>query len=461
MQESARLPHHERPESFVEGLAARLSRHLLWDSLMICLPWVGALVFAAAMFFWRAWLSPMRAIFIALFCLGFTSLVVWWRLHRRIPSLSAVARLADGKAQAQDRFLTLTTVDRANQPPFLLKRLQQQASAYRERIDLKRDFPYRFKPSAYRSIGASLVGMALLYFLLPPVQFAPQPMALSQQLREMARELAKKPDLGALSKEMESLAAVLEDPKRSAEEKQALIQKLQQKIAEQQKNEKQKDNRDLLGQAASSISGTQQQRSSSGNEHGKEQKKGGGGLQTNAQQKGQGESKPSQGGSGDGQSESTAQLSTEMEQGKSTNAKPKGPGQDKNSQGDAQNKSLDPNRPSKGSQERAGETRGGSKEGAGREQRAEEAPPLGGRPAERFYRPGEGQDGLKGAGYVTVQLPEDIVADAKGETRGVKGLKGDRRKVQVPVSNVPLPAHVPNAPSEKQPLPIEYRGIIR
>jgi hypothetical protein len=29
------------------------------------------------------------------------------------------------------------------------------------------------------------------------------------------------------------------------------------------------------------------------------------------------------------------------------------------------------------------------------------------------------------------------------------------------VSNVPLPPHVPDAPAEKQQLPLEYRGIIR
>jgi hypothetical protein len=29
------------------------------------------------------------------------------------------------------------------------------------------------------------------------------------------------------------------------------------------------------------------------------------------------------------------------------------------------------------------------------------------------------------------------------------------------VSNVPLPAQIPNSPTEKQQLPIEYRGIIR
>jgi hypothetical protein len=32
---------------------------------------------------------------------------------------------------------------------------------------------------------------------------------------------------------------------------------------------------------------------------------------------------------------------------------------------------------------------------------------------------------------------------------------------KTPVSNAPLPAHVPDAPTETQQLPLEYRGIIR
>ena len=52
-------------------------------------------------------------------------------------------------------------------------------------------------------------------------------------------------------------------------------------------------------------------------------------------------------------------------------------------------------------------------------------------------------------------------ADAKGESRAAKESKGIRARPQVPVSNAPLPAHVPNAPTEKQQVPIEYRGIIR
>jgi hypothetical protein len=42
-----------------------------------------------------------------------------------------------------------------------------------------------------------------------------------------------------------------------------------------------------------------------------------------------------------------------------------------------------------------------------------------------------------------------------------KESKDNRIGAKVPVSNVPLPAHVPNAPTEKQQVPIEYRGIIR
>jgi len=103
---------------------------------------------------------------------------------------------------------------------------------------------------------------------------------------------------------------------------------------------------------------------------------------------------------------------------------------------------------------------GGSKEGAGKNQ-ASEQPPEGTSPAERYYKAGEGNEGVRGARYVTVQLPEDLAADSKGEGRASKESKNNRARPNVPVSNVPLPSHVPNAPSEKQQLPIEYRGIIR
>jgi hypothetical protein len=60
-----------------------------------------------------------------------------------------------------------------------------------------------------------------------------------------------------------------------------------------------------------------------------------------------------------------------------------------------------------------------------------------------------------------VQLPEELAADSTGEGILSKQSKESKAYPKAPVSNVPLPAHVPDAPTEKQQLPLEYRGIIR
>jgi hypothetical protein len=57
-------------------------------------------------------------------------------------------------------------------------------------------------------------------------------------------------------------------------------------------------------------------------------------------------------------------------------------------------------------------------------------------------------------------LPEELAAEGKGRP-SKDGKSGKAATSQVPVSNVPLPKHVPDAPSEKQQMPLEYRGIIR
>ena len=120
---------------------------------------------------------------------------------------------------------------------------------------------------------------------------------------------------------------------------------------------------------------------------------------------------------------------------------------------------VDPERSDRSAHSRL-KSQGGGKEGAGKEQASEQPPPSGAPPAERYYPAGEGKEGIKGARYVTVQLPEEII-DSKGESRTTRESKSGRRRSQVPVSNVPLPAHIPNAPTEKQQMPIEYRGMIR
>jgi hypothetical protein len=46
-------------------------------------------------------------------------------------------------------------------------------------------------------------------------------------------------------------------------------------------------------------------------------------------------------------------------------------------------------------------------------------------------------------------------------TTSSKDGKETRNRQRLPVSNVPLPAHIPEAPAEKQHIPLEYRDLIR
>jgi hypothetical protein len=437
----------------------------MWDSLLLFAPPAAAVVCVLALLFQAGWLSRIAAILTAIFTLGLGGFAVLRRRRPLLPTVRRAARLVDQKSGAKDHFLTLATIDPASQPLVLLTRLRLQTEGFLNRIELRRDFPYKFKSSAYWSLGASLITVVLIYLLLPIAQSTRYAAAMHERLRELARQMAVKPELQGLSKELQAVVSKLDDPNISPQEKQALTQDLERKLNEQQKKEEQKDNRDLLGQAASALGGLEkQQEVASRQDQQKDQQKGGGGIQSNAPQDGQGENKQSQGGSGESKGESATQSQEKMDQGKSAQANSKEQGQEKNQAADAKNNQNqpDPNQPAKDpSKEKAGKTEGGSKDGAGKQLASEEPPPQGGAQADRFYKPGEGKEGLAAKGYVTVQMPEELVADAKGESRTTKESKNTRARRQVPVSNVPLPAHVPNAPTEKQQVPIEYRGIIR
>jgi hypothetical protein len=437
----------------------------MWDSLLLFVPPAAAIVCVLALLFHAGWLSRTAALLTAILTLGLGAFAVLLRRRPLLPTVRRAARLVDQKAGAKDHFLTLATIDPASQPLVLLTRLRLQTEGFLNRIELRRDFPYKFKSSAYWSLGASLIIVVLIYLLLPIAQSTRYAATVQERLRELAQQMAAKPELQGLSKELQAVVSKLDDPKISPEEKQALAQDLERKLNEQQKKEEQKDNRDLLGQAASALGGLEkQQQVASGQDQQKDQQKGGGGIQSNAPQDGQGENKQGQGGSGESKGESAAQSQEKMDQGMSAKANPKEQGQEKNQAGDAKNNQNqpDPNQPGKDpNKEKAGKTEGGSKDGTGKQRASEEPPPQGGPPADRFYKPGEGKEGLAAKGYVTVQMPEELVADAKGESRTSKESKNTRARTQVPVSNVPLPAHVPNAPTEKQQVPIEYRGIIR
>ena len=457
-------PESERAENLVTRLAARLGSHVLWDSLLIFMPPVLAALFIAFSFFHAAWISPL-VFWLTATCLAAGGLLsVILRYRPLIPSVPAAAELIDRQAKSQDRFLTLATLASSAQPANLIARLRQETSGFGERVQFGRDFPYKLKPSFYRSLAMSTVAAILFHLLIPIAESVIGPMSVQQKLRQVAEKMVEKESLKPLAQELKALAAKLDDPKATPEEKQAAAEELEKKIEEQKKKDEEKENIDLLSQAANSIKGTEQQQSASGEEQKKDQDKGGGGIQSNAPQDGKGEGKKSEGGGSDSKGEQSAQMSNDMKQGNAAQGNPKEKGEEKNQQSpsDAKGDQRDPNQPGKEqNNEKTGKNQGAAKEGAGKNQSSEE-PPQGAPPAERFYKAGEGKEGIKGAGYVTVQLPEDVVADSKAEGKPTKaGGAGNRARPQVPVSNAPLPAHIPNAPTEKQQMPIEYRGIIR
>jgi hypothetical protein len=457
-------PEAGRPENLVTNLAARLRGHVLWDSLLIIVPPTLAAVFIAFSFYRAALLSPLTFLLVALGVLGSAVFGVIFRYRPLAPSVTAAARLIDRRVESKDRFLTLATLASAAQPSTFVARLRQETSHLGARIQFGRDFPYRFKNSFYRSLTISLAAAILFHFLIPVAASVTRPFNVPQQLRQVAAKMAQKESLKSLAQQLQALAAKLEDAHATPEEKQAATEEVEKKIEEQKKKEQEKENRDLLSQAASSLNGTEQQQSSSGDQQKKDQDKGGGGIQSNLPQEGKGEGKQSESGGSDSKGEQSAQMSNDPKPGKSGQGNPKEKGDEKNqqAQGDVKSDQREPNQPGKEqNNQKVGKNQGDSKDGAGKNQSSEE-PPQGAPPAERFYKAGEGREGLKGAGYVTVQLPEDIVADSNAEGKATKeGGKGNRARPQIPVSNAPLPAHVPNAPTEKQQMPIEYRGIIR
>jgi hypothetical protein len=278
--------------------------------------------------------------------------------------------------------------------------------------------------------------------------------------------MAQQPQLSDLARGMSALASRFEDPKAPGQEQQALVREMEAKVQEQLQKEQPPQSRDLLREAAGTLKGLEQE--SGGNQQ-EEQEQGGGGVQSNLPQEGQGEGKESKAGGGAGQGERDAQPNQEMQQGNSAQGDPKEQGKEKMHEGKGDGKGKHPdrnkqeaNKPGAAKDTLAGsEKQAGGNEKVGKTKQSEEIP-KGAPPAERYYKPGEqGQAGIKGAGYVTVQLPEELAADAKGKMVGTQESKERTNRRKVPVSNVPLPAHVPDAPTEKQPMPLEYRDLIR
>ncbi|HKX50936.1 MAG TPA: hypothetical protein VJQ48_10960, partial [Candidatus Binatia bacterium] len=381
-----------------------------------------------------------------------------FQFRPRVPSMPAAARLVDDKAEAKDRFVTLATVELSPSAEAMLARLRREAMGMLSRVEIRRDFPYQLKRPFYWSTIGSLA-VILLFHLLVNSSFTKSGVSPQQRIRDLAEQMTHRPPLAEIARGLQSLADKLDNLQVASEEKQSLINEMQEQIERQQDREQEQDNQNLLSDASSTLKSLEQETAGGGQQ---EQKKDSGAVQSNASQEGQGEGKTSQGGGGDSKGELSAQLNPEMKDGKSAQGDPQGKGQEKNlgDQKEQKANQSDPNNPEKTTDESAGKMKQNS-EGRSGKNRSEEMP-KDGPPAERYRQPGEqGPDGIKGAKYVTVQLPEEIAADSSGMTTSSKDGTENRNRPKLPVSNVPLPAHVPEAPAEKQRMPLEYRDLIR
>ncbi|HWH79203.1 MAG TPA: hypothetical protein VNT76_17595, partial [Candidatus Binatus sp.] len=306
-----------RSEHLLSRLMAHLGHHALWDSLLIFLPPLVALIYGCILLMQAAWFGQAMALGIILIALGLAVLAIVLRYRPLIPSVAVAARLVDERAGAKDHFLTLATIDPAHTPESLVTRLRRQTDELGSRVELKRDFPYQPKRSAYWSLGMSLLLTILLPLLLPIAESLVHPASVPQRLLRLAEKMAQTAKLKALSQELKSLAAKLEEPKATPEEKQTAVKELEKKIESQQKKEQEKQEQDLLGQAKSELKNAEQEQTASGQEPQKDQQKGAGSLQSNLPKEGQGDSKQNQGSGGDDKGEMAAQLSNDMQQGKS------------------------------------------------------------------------------------------------------------------------------------------------
>ena len=458
MQGYLRKQNHASPEDFVHRLVRHLRNQVLCDFLLTFSPPVLAVIYFAAMLYRESWMTYLSVLILGSAIIVMGLLGVVFRFRSRVPSIRAAAHLMDDKAEAQDRFITLTTVPPSPSSDPMLARLRREAIGMLSRVDLRRDFPYRLKRPFYWSAISSVALIILFHLLLngilPKSGVSPQ-----QRIRELAEQMSQRVPLAEVGRSLQSLADKLDDLKLPSDEKHSMIEEIQKQIAQEQTRKQDQNNQDLLSDASSTLKSLEQE---SGGQGQAKQQNAGGGVESNASQEGQADGKESEGGGADSKSEVSAQLNPDMKDGKSAQGNSQGKGQEKDPGHQKERKANQPDvsNPEKTSEESAGKMKENA-EGRSGKNRSEEIP-TDGPPAERYRQPGEqGPDSIKGAKYVTVQLPEEIAADSGGVTASSKDGKESKNRPKVPTSNVPLPAHVPEAPAEKQRMPLEYRDLIR
>ncbi|MBM4260735.1 MAG: hypothetical protein FJ145_04745 [Deltaproteobacteria bacterium] len=464
------------PEQLLDRGSAQLRNHVLRDALLLIVPPALACLYGSFHLFQLGWVGQFGLAALVAGTISLAAVAVFLLFQPKIPSRDTAAQKIDQLTGAKDRFVTLATITSASCAPELLGRLRREAAGLQSRVEIKRDFPYRVKKPFYYSLIGAVLATALFH-LVPVLQSKLRPVAPAERVRQLAEKVAWRPNLQEIARSLQVLAVKLEDPKATPQEQQKLIQQMQQQIEQQQRQqekqplqqqnkEEQQADRNTLNDASATLKSLEQQ-SGGGQEQQKDKAGGGGDIKSNLPQDGKGESKPSPGGDGQSKGDANAQMSDGKQQGQSAQGDAKGEAQKAGnektgqSKGDSKSDQKDSNQSGgEKNQEAAGKNQSNNA-GKGSRSKTSEDTPQGAPPSDRMTQGGDGAGGLKNARYVTVQLPEEVGAEEKGQSSGTKNSKNNRAGAKVPVSNTPLPPHLPDAPTEQQRMPLEYRGIIR
>ena len=355
--------------------------------------------------------------------------------------------------------------------------------------DRDRDVPFTLDRRVFVSfVGSTLCILALI--ILPPL-FSPEegieaaiptssiPQEEIEELEEAARMLMHKgapPQEQDAGKQLLTLAEKLKEPTLSQEEKRRLSEETQEKIklsmpqllpfdlkvfANDNKNDtgegdqSEKSQKDGKSSAksdepaekgkGSSSSGSADQQSGpqntqqSNNKNQPQPKEGGGGIKFNQPQEQSGEKKE-RNGQEPGEQQQSAQNQAPNSQAPGSDPNRPGGQDGSNQEQEKKGQTPDPQQPGQGEGGKGSTTSGGR--------------------GDRFTKPGEQPGGFltKDARFVKVRVPMGNEPQGKGDTLANNY---DPAQPKTPYSNVPLKDIPPDEVQPKQPIPLEYRAILK
>jgi hypothetical protein len=433
-----------------------------------------------------------------LICCGFLGVALW--KARAAVGLETVATLIDDKVGGKDRFLTLISAPQEITEEAFYSVIQRQTERLAGSFRLKYDLPFSFDKRIFFSVCGALFSLLLFLLLshferVPPF-FAPvfwdgsigqsqreaQDKAI-KTLEEVAHRLLQHtstPQEQMIGAQLSSLAQQLKDPTLSLQEKQQLIEEARKRLnldipfpqllpfdlelfaskgRDGQDKGSEKDSAQKGNMSSANTEDKEgQSKSTSATATGNE-------LQQNAKQDGEKNNQPQPRQEGGGITFDFPQDQKNNQERSPHDASGVGqqPAREQTKAGPSPG--TDPTRPGGGQNDQAQnqKTQKGDAEGTREAQnkRSEGEVTIGQGRGERFLKPGEQPGGgflTQDAHFVKVRVP--IGQDAQAN-EGTRTANNSRAVPKTSYSNAPLKESAPEQTQGKQPIPLEYRAILK